>query len=656
MRRRSSTTPTARARDARCIAARAQVGGGSCAVAALAALTLLIAGAGRASADDGEAPNYASIMEIQGPGLFSPLDGETVTTRGVVTLETDRGGSFWIQDPHGDDDPDTSDGLYVYRGESAGNVNPGDYIEITATVDDWVPNAGPASQPLTELVSPRSIRVLESGRPLPTPVEITTVPDVSIPDALRFWERLEGMLIRVRDGVAVSATSRYGEFAILSPPHLVPGSGFHRSTGHLIIRRTDEGTVDYNPERIIVDDGSLGRAPIVTPGTSVPLLEGVVDYSFGNYKIQPSLIEVGEARPASASGDLNWSNRAADAPDRRGPGSADTAVIATFNVENLFDRKNNPLKDDSGSTPTPRELETKLTKLTRFIVDTLEVPAIVVVQEVENEAILQTLGDRVNSRARRGSISAEVDHRAVDYVAVSFESSDRRGIENGFLYDRSRVRLVQAYRLGGPDVAAAFGPQSPSPGREPIVGVFQIPSVLGEQDLTIVGNHFKSKGGDQPLFGVTWPPIRETEAQRRDQAKAVRRFVDEVFAENAESLLVVAGDLNDFQFPEPGEQEHHPLGILEGGRIALRNVIGDLPDAERFTYVYDGNSQVLDHILVSLALEGYLLDTTVARGNAGSPASLADEADTWLRSSDHDALLIRLRRREGVPSNTGGNQ
>lgn len=609
-----------------------------------------------AAAESETAAGIVTIMEIQGSALVSPLEGETVTTRGVVTHETERGGSFWIQDPVGDGDSATSDGLYVYRGESAGNVEPGDYIEITARVDDWVPNASPSSQPLTELVSPRRIRILESDRKLPLPVEVTELPNVWIPDAIRFWEALEGMRVRVRGSIAVSATTRYGEFAVLSPANRIPGSGYHASTGHLVIRRTIDGRIDYNPERIIVDDGSLERTPIVTPGTPVPLLEGVVDYSFGNYKIQPSILEVGPATGAAPA--ASSENREAGTDGSVAEGEA--VRIATFNVENLFDKENNPLKDDQGSTPTPRELLTKLSKLSRTIVEGLGLPEIIVVQEVENEAILRTLGERVTERAadRRGLSPGQpgVGFTAIAYVAVSYESSDGRGIENGFLYDASRVRLVDARRLEGPRVRAAFGPRSVSPGREPIVGVFHIPSVFGEQTITIVGNHFKSKGGDDPLFGVEWPPIRKTEEQRRAQARAVRGFVDQVFAGDPGALLIVAGDFNDFQFAEPGEPPNHPLAILEEGRVPLRNVIQDLPEAQRFTYVYDGNSQVLDHILISPSLEGYLVQTTVMRGNAGSPASLAENPQTRLRSSDHDAVVIRLSRSTAVPSDSGGNQ
>jgi predicted extracellular nuclease len=226
-------------------------------------------------------------------------------------------------------------------------------------------------------------------------------------------------------------------------------------------------------------------------------------------------------------------------------------------------------------------------------------------------------------------------------VATSFETSDARGIEVGFLWDDDRVDLLDAYQMCGPDVEAAFGPSSPSPGREPLVGVFEI---MG-QEVTIVGNHFKSKGGDDPLFGISWPPIRVTEVQRKMQAQVVRDFVSTILDEDADALVMVAGDLNDFQFSEPGEGPDHPVAVLEGigGGVPLTNLLNLDKDAEAYTYVYDGNSQVLDHMLVSPALYDLFVAVDILHFGAGFAVNLEGDASTPLRASDHDALEGRFR-------------
>ena len=368
-----------------------------------------------------------------------------------------------------------------------------------------------------------------------------------------------------------------------------------------------------------MDDSTLEDPIVVKPGDRVRSLTGVVDYTFGNYKLQPVEYDVKTHKLAKVP-----------VSDRSGPKG--DLVITTFNVENLFDLVDNPDKDDQGSTPSPEELEVQLTKLALAIEIELELPEIIVVQEVENQEIAQVLADRVNAAA------------GTNYQAVSFETSDGRGIEPGFLWDADRVTLVDAYQLTDaivPGVAAAFGPSSPSPGREPIVGVFEVDG----HEIIIVGNHFKSKGGDEPLFGVNWPPDRITEAQRKAQARVVREFVNAILDADPDAWVLVAGDLNDFPFAEPGEGADHPLAILEGGpgEVPLANLVWEEKAAERFTYIFDGNSQVLDHMLASPAMREALRGVDVLHFNASYPDGLGEDPSTALRASDHDPLEARFR-------------
>ena len=519
-----------------------------------------------------------------------------VTTTGVVTLISANGRDMWIQDPAGDNDPATSDGIFVDDRDRL-SVAPqvGDLVRVTAEVEE---QQFGNNLPLTRLDDPDDypFEIVSSGNPLPDPVPIHELPDSSIADAIDFWEPLEGMLAAVENAPVVAATSRFGEFAMLARNDAVPGSGFYPQVQQILVRNLGGEVVDYNPERILVDDASLDTAIEVRPGDRVRSLVGVVDYTFGNYKLQP------------ASYDVNTHNLPRmPVSTRSGPNG--NTVITSFNVENLFDLVDEPTKDDEDSTPSAAELETQLTKLALAIEVELELPDIIVVQEVENEAILQVLGDRVN------------DATGSDYTATSFETSDGRGIEPGFLWDASRVSLLDAFQLSGPDVEAAFGPSSASPGREPIVGTFDI---LGNT-VTIVGNHFKSKGGDDPLFGVNDPPIRSTEVQRKLQAQVVRDFVNSMLDVDPNALVMVTGDLNDFQFSEPGEGPDHPVAILEGGpsEMTLTNLIELEKDAERFTFVFDGNSQVLDHTLVSPALLERFVAVDVLHFNASFPDALA---------------------------------
>ena len=565
---------------------------------------------------DGCAPIPLTIPEIQGDGRRSLFEGEVVTTEGVVTLYSANGRDFWLQDPSGDGNPATSDALVVDDGGFLpGPPQVGDLIEITAVVEE---QQFGNSLPLTRLDAPSAAIILSSGNPLPTPVVLTDLPNMDIPDGEAFWEPLEGMRVSVDNAPVSSATNGFGEFGMLAKDDAKPGSGFFADVQQIVVQDLGDEVVDYNPERIMVDDTSLAEAIQVQPGDRVRSLVGVVDYTFSMYKLQPDTF------------DVNTHNLPKLPASTRSGGFGDT-VITTYNVENLFDLVDNPDKPDEGSTPTAEELETQLSKLALSIQVELELPEIIVVQEIENTEIAQELADRVNA----------VNGTA--YVATSFETSDARGIEVGFLWDANRVDLLTATQFNdeiAPGTSAAFGPTSPSPGREPLVGVFDI----NGQEVTIIGNHFKSKGGDDPLYGVNWPPFRVTEIQRKAQAQVVRDFVNGIFDEDPNALVMVAGDLNDFQFSEPGEGPNNPVAILKGfgDEVPLTNLLDFEKPAEAFTFVFDGNAQVLDHMLVSPALLDYFVAADVLHFNTTTPAVLENDDTSPLSASDHDPLESRF--------------
>lgn len=728
-----------------------------------------------------------TIMDIQGDGLSSPLAGQTVNTVGVVTAVSRNGRDMWIQDPLGDGDPATSDGIFVDDRDRLPDPKPevGDLVSVTAEVED--------QQFGTQL--PRTIlndaddypfTIISNGNPLPAPVPLTNLPELTISDGIEFWSALEGMLVSASNAPIVAPTSRFGEFTMLVKHNAKPGSGFFPQTQHILVTDLGGEWVDYNPERVIVDDATLPPLD-VTPGDRVRSLVGIVDYTFGNYKLQPTSYDV-------------KTHRLPRPPASTRSGGFGNTTITTYNVENLFDLErnvptpvdvfgeigfdpgsawgppstiNNTLrrqatvcagrangafdpalewdsfglnnfaglgthtvtcgatsdliiseyvegsslnkaieiyngtgatidlakegyaidiyfngntnvgtsialsgtipnggvfvladdgadaailavadqvsnrsffngddaivlrkggKDDASSTPSPEELETQLTKLALSIRIELALPEIIVVQEIENQAIAQVLADRVNNAS------------GTSYVATSFETSDGRGIEPGFLWDADRVTLLDAFQLTDeivPGVSAAFGPGSASPGREPIVGQFDINGRV----VTIIGNHFKSKGGDDPLFGVNWPPNRVTEVQRKAQAQVVRDYANLIFADDSNAMVMVTGDLNDFAFSEPGEGPDNPVAIIEGSgsEVPLTNLLEEEKDAEQYTFVFDGNSQVLDHMLVSPALLDAFVAADILHFNAGFASSLGGDPSTTLRAADHDPLEGRFR-------------
>jgi predicted extracellular nuclease len=139
----------------------------------------------------------------------------------------------------------------------------------------------------------------------------------------------------------------------------------------------------------------------------------------------------------------------------------------------------------------------------------------------------------------------------------------------------------------------------------------------------VVNNHFNSKSGDRALFGEFQPPLFDSEIQRTKQAQAVNDFVASLLAVDPDSKVIVLGDLNDFQFS-------NPINTLEG--TILQNLVETLPVEERYSYIYEGNSQTLDHILISRGLQDNLVSFDILHINS--------EFNYTTYFSDHDPLIV----------------
>lgn len=88
--------------------------------------------------------------------------------------------------------------------------------------------------------------------------------------------------------------------------------------------------------------------------------------------------------------------------------------------------------------------------------------------------------------------------------------------------------------------------------------------------------------------------------------------------------MIVAGDLNDFPWSPPVQQLTSTTGLFD--------LPATLPPSQRYTYVFDGNSQVLDHILLSPALARLSYEYDVVHVNS----EFADQV------SDHEPQVARL--------------
>jgi predicted extracellular nuclease len=586
------------------------------------------------------------IYEIQGSGSTSPFAGTEQTTTGIVT--TILGSGFFMQDSAGDGDADTSDGIFVFTGSStARTLAPGDEVRVTGTVVEFRPTSRPRDLTLTEF-SPATVTRTGTGAALPSPVEIGDRPDeVIAPDGIDAFERLEGMLVAIDSPRVSGPTNDFGEF-------VVAASGDQANMtadGNFIVRPLPGDAVDYNPERIMVDDearvpGGSGSGtrinnpmvPVTVGDTATGDIVGPLDYQFSNYRVQAN---------HSVSSVLTGSSPDSPIGGLRSPEPFE-GRIATFNVENLFDCVDAPNKADDHPTCNAAALaalETQLAKLAMAFEQELGSPEVAIIEETENTLVLT--GD-ANGFVPGTTIPALLPRVDGNFQARSFDASDERGIEVAFVYNADRVTLHEAYLSTAvlPDGGLFTGSATIRPGREPLVGFFTIDDV----DAIVVGNHLKSKGGpqfgvdpleagDDPLYGAFQPPTRWTEVQlRHQQADYVRDLVDLLLTENPGASILVGGDMNDFHFGEPGEGQHTLARMMDSPTDPLTNVIPFISEDERYTFIFEGNSQVLDHMLLNEEMAGLLRDQGIAHFNSDYPSALGSNASVTARSSDHDPL------------------
>lgn len=158
--------------------------------------------------------------------------------------------------------------------------------------------------------------------------------------------------------------------------------------------------------------------------------------------------------------------------------------------------------------------------------------------------------------------------------------------------------------------------------RKPLAGEF----VFRGKTVFVIANHFASKGGDQGLTAQYQPPVRSSETQRHAQATEVNAFVKDILEAQRNARVIALGDLNDFEFSGTAR-------LLEDGG-ALWSAIKSLPKSERYTYDYQGNSQVLDQILISPSLR---------RPGAYAYDSVHLNAEFPTQISDHDPQVLRIR-------------
>ncbi|MGW2229802.1 endonuclease/exonuclease/phosphatase family protein [Streptomyces formicae] len=598
-------------------------------VATALAAGLLVSTSSAASADT------VAIHDIQGTTRVSPLAGQQVTdVAGVVTGVRGYGSKgFWIQSAAGDadKDPATSEGVFVFTGSAPVTVAPGDAVLVSGTVGEYVPGgAASGNQSLTQITKP-TVTVTSSGNELPAPVRIDakSVPAAYAPAgdpahdnsvnglplrprsyALDFYESLEGMNVRVGGSRVVGATDAYNELWVTVKKHENPnrrggtvyGSYGAQNGGRLQIQQL--APVSQQPfPKANVGDVLGGRT------------EGPLDFNqFGGYTLV-----------ARELGEVEDKGLARERTKRQGKGEL---AVATYNVENL----------------DPSDPQQKFDALAGAVVAHLASPDVLALEEIQDDTGAKNDGTVSAAATLKKFTDAIVAAGGPRYAWRSVDPENNKdggepggNIRQVFLYNPERVSFTErapgdattptgVVREGG-RAALTHSPGRIAPGdaawadsRKPLAGEF----VFRGRTVFVIANHFGSKGGDEGLTSHHQPPVRSSETKRLRQAQVVNGFVKDLRKVQRDADVVVLGDINDFEFSAATK------ALEDGG--ALRSAVKSLPRSERYSYVYQGNSQVLDQILTSPGV-----------GRDFAYDSVHINAEFAEQNSDHDPQVLRFR-------------
>ncbi len=557
---------------------------------------------------------FTPVYEIQGSGPASPLDGSKVSVEGIVTGDfqgNDELKGFFIQDPGGDDDSTTSDGIFVY---SSTDVSVGDAVRVAGEVDEHYG--------LTEITYVETVLVCETGSVAPT---VINLPVADTGD----WEQYEGMLVTFPE--PLSATDaynvhRYGEVIVSSEGRLeIPTNSVYPGDDANAVQELNDR------RRLLVDDGSTRQFPATVPylaadntlrlGDTLTDLTGVLSYSYDEYRLHPTeWVEFTRANPRTT------------APDDVGG----VVKIATFNLLNYWTTIDDGNNDARGADSLA-EFERQKAKTMAAI---LAMDADVVgLQELENNGDVAT-GDLV---AALNDATAPDTWAAVpdpDYPG-GLESTN--AIKVGIIYRADRVTPV-----GDPvaDDDEAFATDRP-----PIAQTFD---AYGEL-FTVVVNHFKSKGC-YDLTGPDDPNQDQGDGQscynyrRTRQAEALLDFVTYLRELSGDDDVLVIGDLNSYA-------QEDPIVTLESGLVNQADAF--VAPEDRYSYIYFGQAGLLDHVFTTDGLAGRVTGVDAWHINSDEPRVLdyndevIDPAESYrdfshdylynpdpFRSSDHDPLIV----------------
>ncbi|KAK5987904.1 hypothetical protein PT974_12040 [Cladobotryum mycophilum] len=559
-----------------------------------------------------------SIAEINGNHYLSPYNNKDVANiQGLVTAKNNNG--IFLRSTAPDNDPATSEGLYVFNSTVTKNVKVGDVITLDGHVSDRLlgEQGDAAGHRRRHPIPPtKEFSSLDKGGIFGVPNAVATVSGANPqldPTAygLDFWESLIGEYVTIKDAYQISRPNNFGDVWVRGN-WAVTGLNGHGGLTML------EG--DANPEAITIGtplDGS--KNPTDTRmGDYLGDITGIVYNDFGFYRVLP----VTHVTPLK--------NATTEHPPVSFTSTGDCSgiTIADYNCENL--------------APTSAHLP----RVVDHIVHKLLTPDLIFLQEVQDDSgnkndgttsanlTLTTLAQKIK----------QVSGVAYDFAEVNPVNGKDGGepggnIRQAYLYRADVIQLYKPNQGGSLDVNAVIdGPELKyNPGRidptntafdnsrKPLAAMWK--TVKGNSKIFFTINvHSGSKGGSTSLEGDPRPPVNKGVEKRTDQANIVANFIAQILKQDPKALILAAGDWNEYTQVAPMTSFASKSGLRD-----LDDVAG-LEPAERYTYLYDMNTEALDHMYVSPAIaraQYEHLHLNTWQDNAG-------------QVSDHDPSVARI--------------
>jgi len=581
-----------------------------------------------------------TIAMVQGNGNSSPLAGQVVTIQGIVTGIRSNG--FFLQTPDArtDSDPATSEGIFVFTSSTpAASVVRGNELLVTGTVLEFIPSSDANSQPLTEIISP-IISLISTGNALPTPIVLNSADLIT--NNLNNLERYEGMRVQVNsltctaptagtinEATATATSNGYFYGVITGTPRPFREAGVQLPDVLPAGAPANVPRWDANPEILGIDTrAQTGSVALnVATGAVLTSITGPLDYTRRYYTI------IMDPAPLPAISNNNPTFTMVPAA------KSGEVSIASMNMQRFFDNVNDPAITELVLSTTA--YNNRLNKASLAVRNVLNYPDVIGVAEVENLATLQAIATKINTDA---TAAAQPDPM---YQAYLVEGNDFGGIDVGFLVKSSTISTLSVTQFGKSDtyVNPNDGLPETTFDRPPLV--LQANTIKAgcttPTSFTVVMNHLRSLNG---IADATEGP--RVRAKRIAQAEYLANFLQSRQSTNPSEKILCLGDFNAYPFndgyvdvvgtikgtPAPADQVVAASAKLVNPNLI--NLMDSLSAKERYTYLFSGSAQVLDHILVTESFKSQVSGYAVARLGADFPQIFFGESNRPERLTDHD--------------------